>query len=353
MEEYSLKQNLINKMKFYYISTDNSYPQNRHLIDGLLENGHEVFEVEEKGQGLKKYISIIKKFWPKRHFYDVVIIGLASPHFVPIMRLMTSKKIIYNAGFSQYEANVISRGANKKIIWWLKDFISFLLSSKILLESNSQIEYIHKIFFVPRKKLILAWAGVNEKEFFADNNIEKRKKFTVLFRGRFLPESGILTVVRAAKLLEEKDVEFLVIGVGFLHKEYNELMNKLKPKNFTLLTKKFSYEELREKMLSCHISLGQVANHSRLDRTLPCKLFESLALKLPYLTGRNIGALELLKENETCFAIEPGNPKDLADKILNLKNNPELLEKIAEQGYKLYKEKLTSKQLAKDFLNNL
>ncbi len=348
-----MKQNLTRKMKFYYISTNNSYPQNRHLIDGLIENGHEVFEVEETSQGISKYIKIIKDFWPQRNFYNVVIVGFASPHFVPIIRLIFLKKIIYNASFSQYEANVISRGIDKKVIWWIKDFISFLLSSKVLLESNSQIEYIHKLFLIPRKKLIRAWAGVNKKEFFTDNSIQKNKKFTVLFRGRFLPESGILTVVRAAKLLEKKDVDFLVIGVGFLHKEYNELMNKLKPSNFTLLTEKFPYKELREKMLSCHISLGQLADHPRLLRTLPCKLFESLALGLPYLSGRNVGALELLKEGETCLAVEPGNPDDLADKILSLKNNPELLKKIATQGHRLYKEKLTSKQLAKDFLNNL
>ncbi len=340
-------------MKFYYISTNNSYPQNRHLIDGLRKNGHEVFEVEEKGQGIGKYIKIIRKFWPQRRFYDTVIIGLASPHFVPIIRLIFFKKIVYNGGYSQYEANVVSRGINKKITWWLKDFISFWLSSKILLESNSQIDYVHKLFFVPKKKLIRAWAGVNEKVFFVDNNIKKMDKFTVLFRGRFLPESGILTVVKTAKLLEDKNIDFLVIGVGFLHKEYNELMNKLKPKNFTLLTKRFSEKELREKMLACHISLGQMANHPRLSRTLPCKLFESLALKLPYLTARNTGVLELLKENETCLAVEPANSNKLAEKILHLKNNPEILEKIAKQGHELYKEKLTSKKLAKDFIDNL
>ncbi|MCK5021970.1 MAG: glycosyltransferase family 4 protein [Candidatus Pacebacteria bacterium] len=344
-------------MKFYYLSTNNSYPQNRHLIDGLIENGHKVFEVEEKSQGIGKYIKIIKDFWPQRHSYDAVIIGLTSPHFVPIIRLIFFKKIIYNGGFSQYEANIISRATNKKMSlgalkWWIKDFISFLLSSKILLESNAQIDYIHKLFFVPRKKLIRAWAGVDEKEFFFDKNIEKNKKFTVLFRGRFLPESGIDTVIKTAKLLEKEDVYFLIIGHGFLYKIVNPLMEKLHPKNINMIEKTLSFNDLREKMLSCHISLGQLANNKRLSRTLPCKLFESLALKLPYLTGKNTATLELLKENQTCLVVEPANPKKLAEKILYLKNNPEILENIAEQGYKLYKEKLTSKQLAKEFVRS-
>ena len=212
-------------MKFYYISTNNLYPQNRHLIDGLRENGHEVIEVEEKNQGLSKYVKIIKNFWSQRHLYDVAIVGFTSPHFVPIIRLMMfSKKVIYNGQFSQYEANVVSRGTNKKIMWWLKDFISFLLSSKILLESGAQIEYIHKLFFVPRKKLVRAWAGVNEKHFFIDKSVEKNKKFTVLFRGRFLPESGIDTIIKTAKLLENEEICFLIIGHGFLYKIVNTLI---------------------------------------------------------------------------------------------------------------------------------
>ena len=340
-------------MKFYYISTNNSYPQNRHLIDGLRENDHEVFEVEEKNQGLSKYIKIVKNFWPQRHLYDVVIVGFTSPHFVPIMKLMFLKGVIYNGQFSQYEANVISRGKNKKVVWWLKDFVSFILSSKILLESNSQIDFIHKLFFVPRKKLTRSWAGVNEKHFFIDKGVEKNKEFTVLFRGRFLPESGIDTIIKTAKLLENEKIYFLIIGHGFLYKTVNALIKKLHPKNMTVIQEFLSYNELRKKMFSCHISLGQLANNQRLYRTLPCKLFESLALGLPYLTGRNTGVLELLKENETCLIVESANPKELAKKILALKNNPNLLEKVAKQGYKLYKEKLTSKQLAKEFIDNL
>lgn len=198
-----------------------------------------------------------------------------------------------------------------------------------------------------------AWAGVNEKEFFLDKGIEKNKKITILFRGRFLPESGVLTVIKAAKLLENMDVDFLIIGHGFLYREFNKLMEELKPKNINVISEKTSADELRKEMLSCHISLGQLGDQERLSRTLPCKLFESLALELPYLTGRNAGALELLRENETCIAVKPASPEELAEKILYLKKNPQVLERVAKQGHALYKEKLTSKQLAKDFTDNV
>ncbi len=343
-------------MKFFYINTGNSYPPNKHLIDGLRENGHEVFEMNETGQDLSKYLKVAKSYWANGRSCDSVIVGYPSPVFVPLMRFISLKKIIFNAVSSQYEANVISRGSGnpwllKAIKWWLVDFVSFHLSSRVLLESNTQVNFIHKFFLVPRNKLVRAWMGVDEKEFFYDSSIKKRNVFTVLFRGRFLPESGILTVIEAAKKLEDSNIQFLIIGAGYMYREVNALMAELTPTNIEMINEKIPSMELREHMLSCHISLGQLADHPRLDRTLPCKLFESLALKLPYLTGRNAGVLELLKENETCFAVEPNNSDDLAKKILFLKDNPNILKKVSEQGYTLYKEKLTSKQLAEEVVS--
>ena len=195
--------------------------------------------------------------------------------------------------------------------------------------------------------------GVDENVFFFDPEIKKYTEFTVLFRGRFLPESGILTVIEAAKMLEDKGVKFLVIGHGFMYREVGALMKKLAPKNLTMLSETLPPKELRKKMLACHISLGQLARHPRLERTLPGKLFESLALKLPYLTGRNKGVLELLQDNETCITTDPENAPMLAEKILFLKTHPETLQRITENGYALYREKLTSKILVKDLLENL
>ncbi len=340
-------------MKFFYINTGNSYPPNKHLIDGLRENNHEVFEINETGQDFGKYMRVAKSYWVNGRSCDVVIVGYPTPVFVPLMRFISLKKVILNAVSSQYEANVISRNTSKssllKILkWWTIDFVSFHLSSQVLLESGAQVDFVHKFFLVSRKKLVRAWMGVDEKEFFYDPSIKKRDAFTLLFRGRFLPESGILTVIETAKKLEDSDVQFLIIGAGFMYREVNALMAKLAPTNIEMINEKIPSRELREQMLSCHISLGQLADHPRLHRTLPCKLFESLALRLPYLTGRNAGALELLKEDETCFAVEPNSADDLAQKILFLKHHPDMLEKVARQGYELYKEKLTSKRLAEE-----
>lgn len=344
-------------MKFFYIHSGNSYPPDKHLLDGLRENGHEVFELIEDGREFNKYFYFANRFWKNKDVQDVVIVGYGLPLFVPIVRCLSRAKIIFNGVSSQYEANIVSRSIDSPwsplaLKCWLIDFLSFRLSSKVLLESSAQIDFVRKFFLVSRKKLVRSWTGVDEKEFYRDPKIKKAEKFTVLFRGRFLPESGILTVIEAAKKLEDTEIQFLIIGDGFMYREVNALIEKLAPKNVKRISKTLPFDELRKQMLSCHISLGQLANHPRLLRTLPCKLFESLALGLPYLTGRNAGVLELLKENQTCFAVKPGNSDNLAEKILFLKSNPEMLNKVAKQGHLFFKEKLTSRQLAKEVIEN-
>ena len=149
-------------MRFCYINTENIYPQDRHLIDGLRELGHEVYEMRRKnGQR------------------DAIIVGFTSPLSVISARFFTREKIIFNATLSQYEANIISRREYglfyiRAIKWWLVDFLSFHLSSVILLESNAQIDFVSRFFFVPKKKLIRSFSGLNEKELYMEPNVKKK-----------------------------------------------------------------------------------------------------------------------------------------------------------------------------------
>ena len=349
-------------MKFLYVGAGKPYPFDRHIVDGLRDNGHEIDELSEDSEGFGKYRKLIKNLREAKKKggakYDAIFVGFACPLFVPVVRLCSGRgaRVIFNAVSSQYEANIVSRDVRawsvQALKWWLVDFVSFRLSWKVLLESEAQADYVRRLWFIPRRKAVKAWSGLNEKDFFYEAGLPKRDKFTVLFRGRFLPESGIDTVIKAAKILENSDIEFVVVGHGFWYKEVNRLRQELSPKNATFLTKPLPIADLRRLMQSCRLSLGQMADHPRLDRTLPCKLFESLAMRLPYLTARNPAVLELLKENETCFCSEPGDPEDLAAKILHLRDRPEELDRVADNGYRLYKDKLTSKRLADEIIKS-
>jgi glycosyltransferase involved in cell wall biosynthesis len=81
------------------------------------------------------------------------------------------------------------------------------------------------------------------------------------------------------------------------------------------------------------------------------KVTEALAMAKPVITGRTPAMEEFLTEKENVLFCKMGDSQDLADKILELKNDPLLRKKIAAGGYNTYLEKLTPKVLGANLLN--
>ena len=156
------------------------------------------------------------------------------------------------------------------------------------------------------------------------------KKFTVVLRGGLLPETGIEYVLEAAKKLENKNINFLIIGIAKTEKieqKMKDILRTKNPKNLKFITKHLPLPELRKLMLVSHVSLGRFGTHERIQRTIPHRAFESLAMGLPYLTGEAKGVKEVFTNKVDCLFAKPGDPNDIAEKILELKNNPELRKK--------------------------
>ena len=328
---------------------------NAVYIKGLIQNGCNL-ETYKTSQSVSGYFGILKTISSNKP--DLIMVGYDSPQLVIFCRLFTRKKIIYNALCSVYERLIISRAlarpfSPRAIYYWLIDFLAVNLANLVMVETDSQVEYFRKLFWAKQKKLFRAWTGADEDIFYYNQDVKKFPIFTAIFRGQFLPESGVEYVVYAAKILENESINFIIHGGGQNIDKIKKLIEKLNPRNIKLTTDFLPAEELRTLMQKCHLSLGQLSNHPRLERTIPHKCYESLAMRLPYLTTANKGIFELLKDGETCITCEPENAESLAGKILWAKNHPQELERITEKGRVLYKDKLSSRILAKKLLAHI
>jgi len=346
-------------MKLLYFTFSNpQYSVNSVYISGLRENNVAVKEFFYRGKSLENYLRAIKDYWRNRKDANFIIVGYDSPQLATLIRLFSRKKIIYNALCSVRERYIISRAlarrfSLKDIYYWLVDFLAVHSSSLVMLETESQIKYFHKIFGMPKNKGFRAWTGVDGNRFFYNPKLLKFDIFTVIFRGGLLPEAGAEYVVEAAKKLEGKNINIIMHASDQELPQIKKLIRNLKPKNLKLITKFLSDENLRTLMQKSHLSLGQFSNHERLKRTIPHKAYESLALRLPYLTAKNRGVMELLKPGETCLVCNSADAESLAQQINWAKKNPSDLDNIAEKGFGLYENKLKSKILAKKLLDYL
>ncbi len=346
-------------MKLLYLTyTKPDYSLNAVCIKGLRENGIDVLDCHIKDRGMRGFMDALSFYRHNLKNTDIIFVGYDSPALVIFLRLFSRKKIVFNAFLSVYERIIVSREladrfSIKAIHCWLLDFLAVHFADLTRLESNSQADYFKKLFKVSERKLYRSWVGVDEDNFFYVPEISKFEIFTVLFRGQLMPEAGGEYVVKAAKILEDKNIKFIMIGGGVFMDKIQKLLNELKPTNLDHFTDYIPHDKLREMMQGCHLSLGQLSDHDRLTRTTPLKMFESLAMKLPYLTAPNKAILELLTQDETCLVCNPADSSSLAEKILWIKNNYSFAEKIAENGHRLYQDKLMLKMLAKELIDKV
>ena len=346
-------------MKILYLNITKNVPaRDVPYLNGLRKNGVEVLEYRDSSSGLKKFWNIYKYHRKVDNAYDILWIGYSAHILVPFARLISRKPVVFNSLLSFYEGKIVSRKQGawyspKGIYCWLVDFLAFNSAALNLIENQVTIDYISKKFLVPRKKLLLAWTGVNENDFFYDPTIPKLPHFTVLFRGALLPDCGIEYFVEAAKILANTDIKFRLMGNGLLAPKVENILKTFNSKNFEWTRERLEIGDLRKKMQETHLQIGWLSDELRSLLSIEHKTFESLALRLPFLHGRTPGIMELLKENETGFYCNLTDAQDLANKILELKNNPALLNRVAENGYRLYDTTLRSEILARDLLYSL
>lgn len=332
------------------------FARNQVYLRGLEQNGAKVIACFDESPSFMKYLRLMQKHRAVQKKYDVLMVGYLSGVAVPLARLVSRRPVVYNALSTLYETAVHDRSfasprSFKAIKAWLIDWLALKLSDLVLVESEAQKKYIGKKFHVCDKKLVRVWTGADDSVFFPDASVAKRKHFTAVFRGGFLPATGVETVIEAARQLKDSGVNFLVIGRGMLAAKIKAMLSKYGLGNVELVTDYLPADELRQRMLSCHVCLGQFSAHERLDRTLQNKTFEALGLGLPYITRASESSRELLTDRESCLFVPPEDPESLAAAILELKNSPDKRQHLAESGYALYQRELSSQMIGRRLLN--
>jgi len=354
--------NLPKKTILYFGIFDPNFSRNKIYIDGLRQNGIEVIICIDNQKGFRKYWNLWKKHRALKNSYDLMIVGFPGYIVVPFAKLIANKKaiVIWDALCSFYETQIISRDAYKGNPFRVPyvrmiDWFAIKFSDKILLESKQQRDYFIQRLGASEKKCIVTYTGVDETDFHLDPLIKKNRVFTVLFRGRITKEAGAVTVLKAAKLLENDEVNFIVIGFGWgsAKVEFNAALAQLKPKNVRYVSDYLAVDDLRVQMLSCHVSLGQFGDNERLQRTIPHKAFESIAMKLPYITARTPGVAEILTDGKHCLMVNIEDSSDLAAKIMAIKNNPLLAENLAKNSFELYQDQFTARKIVRPIVQLL
>lgn len=184
-------------------------------------------------------------------------------------------------------------------------------------------------------------------------NIKLMEKFKVYFHGKFIPLQGVQYIVEAAKILDKhEDIEFNIIGKGQTYREVTELARKININNVNFIDR-VPYHDLPKMLLEADICLGVFGDTAKTKRVIPNKIYESIALAKPVITADTVAIRELFEDRENILLCRVSDAEDLANKVLELKENSDLRGKIEDNGYKLFKEKCSPQKIVKQLIINL
>lgn len=346
-------------MKICYFGIYNrDYSRNRIIIKGLKENRIEVIECHSSLSGIYKYWDLIKKYWAIDNTHDVIMVGFPGWQATILAKILTRKPIVFDAYLSFYNVMVFDRkicspkGLKAKYYWFL-DWFASRLADKILLDTNAHINYFVKTFKIKKEKFLRVLIGADDSIFYPLPATEETKHFLVIFHGYFIPVQGVEYIIRAAKILENhKDIQFQFIGTG---QEYDRMVNLAKDlslNNVVFLGRK-PYQELTKYLSKMDVGLGNFGSSEKTLMVIANKSYEIIAMGKAHISADVPAMRELFRDRENILFCQRANPESLAEKILELKNNQELKKRIAQNGYRLYKNNATPKIIAKNLIDNL
>ncbi|MFC1613186.1 glycosyltransferase [Patescibacteria group bacterium] len=331
------------------------YSRNRVLISGFKKNGCEIIEcrADPKEDGkFFKYFRLFKEYKKiKKNKFDYVIVAFPGHTVVWLAKLLFRKNLIIFDGFvSLYDSNVSDRKVYGKFsIRAFKDMFldwySCKLSDKVLMDTEEHIEYFTKKYNVNINKRVKAYVGADSQFFYPDSqDFKNDDKFIVHFHGSYIPLQGVEHIIEATKILKDENIEFNIIGSAIKNK-----FEKLNLDNINFI-ENVDYKNLRKHILMSDICLGIFGKTDKAVRVIPNKVYEAIACRKPVITGESPAIKELFMDGENIILCEMGNPNNLTEKILHLKNNTGLRNKIANNGYNLFIEKLTPEKIVKKII---
>lgn len=178
----------------------------------------------------------------------------------------------------------------------------------------------------------------------------KINSFKVIHFGSLGLANGAHTIIESAKLMKEiNDVEFLFVGGGSTEKDLIEEVNKNDLTNVKFLGK-FPMKEVSEIVNFSDVSMISFLDLPILYTNSPNKLFDSLSAGKPIIVNSAGWTKDIAEEYNCGYYVNPQKPQELKERILYLKDNPNLVKDMGENARRLAETKYDKSILSKEFV---
>ena len=242
-----------------------------------------------------------------------------------------------------------------KTLYKIQDFFikKIINDASVISVAN---EYEQKIFSSLNKKsrIEIIRNGVNLKKLVSKHNFKEKYQINsnfILFVGRFSKSKGIETLINAFSIVKNElkvtDIHFVIMGVDF---GYQAAMEKLIKKLNLSAEIKVIKNPPRDDVISAYgeSEFLVLPSHWELSPLVP---LESFAFKKPVISTKAHGIPYTVQHKVNGLLVEPENPHQLSEAIMELLENKVMREKLGLAGYEFVHKECNSVSMAQNSLS--
>lgn len=353
---YILSRNEVTMEKKKILLVSNMYPSDKYKHYGtfvknteelLKTNGFDVDRVvmtkhPDKITKLFSYMSLyIRTVW-KTIFnnYDYIYVHFISHSSLGAViskKLCKNVKLILNAHGNDVLADMDFEKKNEeRSKKYIKNADAVIVPSKYYKDV-----IVSKYNFDKDKVYVYPSGGVDTSKFInidmkdAKKAVSLSDKYSYIgYVSRIEKNKGYDVFLKAIKELVDQDkvknLKFLVVGGGLEEDKFNELVKKLKLKNYLEIRNMVSQEELINIYNSLDIFVFPTYRQSE---SLGLVGLEAMSCETLVIASNNYGPTDYVVDNKNGKFFKPQDPKDLASKILEMqKMNKEETSKMKKKA---------------------
>ena len=289
--------------------------------------------------GIFRILTIRRKF-------DKIFVYAPSPitvGFLGIFASFTFKAKSYLWVHDLWPESVKDAGGiNNKIIIWLINLMTKIIYksyNKVLVQSPYFIEYINKQG-VLKDKIIYYPSYAEDLYLRVDNKkISANRKLKLLFAGNIGYAQNLEVLVKSAKILSKKklDFQFIIVGDGRDRLRIKNEINKNKLQDFFNFLGPHPLDKMPHFFSNCDALLVTLRKSYIFSLTIPAKLQSYLASGKPIIGSLDGIGNRIIKESKSGFVSNSNDHIQLAKNILKFSNlNNEQYIKMGDNARNYY-----------------
>ncbi len=348
----------------YFGTYRESYTRNRILIDGLRLQGVDVYECHATlWRGIADRVAtaggswrsvgfvwrVVKAYWQlwrayrRVPDYDVMVIGYPGQfdaYFGRILTRLRRKPLVLDVLMSLHlvaeERSLTNKSPTTARLLFALEKGGLHRPDLLIMENRAYQRYVSAKYDLPAMRFRYVPHGADNSTYQPQAVPTDSEPFRVVYFGGFLPSHGLDVIIDAAVILrDDPGIVFHLYGAGpeqqrIIDSAENHALSHIKFHGFV------DWDVLHTAIAQAHICLGVFGTTPQALMTVQNKVWETLAMRRPLISGDSAAVSEVLQHGRDVWLIPREDGAALADAIRTLRAQPDLREALAKSGHAVY-----------------